>query len=67
MGRQRVAVSDHLPVIGPVDDEASLWLACAYGSRGLSWMTLAGEIMGAVLNAEPQPLERDLLKAIRPR
>lgn len=63
----RAAVSDHLPVIGPVDAEASMWLACAYGSRGLSWMTLAGECMAAQLAAEPQIAERELLRAIRPR
>ncbi|NYT24882.1 FAD-dependent 5-carboxymethylaminomethyl-2-thiouridine(34) oxidoreductase MnmC [Alcaligenaceae bacterium] len=63
----RAAVSDHLPVIGPADARRSLWLACAYGSRGLSWMTLAGEIMAATLGAEPLPLERELLKAVRPR
>jgi len=63
----RAALSDHLPVIGPVDARQSLWLACAYGSRGLSWMTLAGEIMAARLGTEPQPLERELLNAVRPR
>lgn len=63
----RAAVSDHLPVIGPVDERESLWLACAYGSRGLSWTTLAGEIMAARLNGEPQVVERELLRAVRPR
>lgn len=63
----RAAVSDHLPVIGPVDAQESLWLACAYGSRGLSWMTLAGEVMAARLNGEPLPIERELLQALRPR
>ena len=63
----RAALSDHLPAIGPVDAAETLWLACAYGSRGLSWMTLAGEIMAARLNAEPQAVERELLKSLRPR
>lgn len=63
----RAAVSDHLPVIGPVDEQKTLWVACAYGSRGLSWMTLAGEIMACGLNNEPQVVERELLKAVRPR
>ncbi len=63
----RAAMSDHLPVIGPVDADESLWLACAYGSRGLSWMTLAGEIIAARMTAEPLVLERELLKAVRPR
>lgn len=63
----RAAVSDHLPVIGPIDKRESLWVACAYGSRGLSWMSLAGEIMAARLNAEPQVVERELLKSMCPR
>lgn len=63
----RVALSDHLPVIGPADAEESLWLACAYGSRGLSWMTLAGEIIAARLNGEPIPVERELLRSLRAR
>lgn len=63
----RASVSDHLPVVGPADAEESVWLACAYGSRGLSWMTLAGEVMAARFDGEPQLLERELLHAIRPR
>lgn len=63
----RAAVSDHLPVVGPVDADASLWITCAYGSRGLSWMSLAGEVVAARLSGEPLPLERDLLKAVRVR
>lgn len=66
-GGWRVALSDHLPAMGPVDSGETLWLACGYGSRGLSWMTLAGEIMAARLGDEPQPVERELLKAVRPR
>lgn len=63
----RVALGDHLPVIGAVDSDEDLWLACGYGSRGLSWMTLAGEVVASRLNGEPQVLERELLKAVRPR
>src|SRR5690606_17050933 len=43
----RAAVSDHLPVIGPVDGMPGLWLACAYGSRGLTWSPLAGDLIAA--------------------
>lgn len=63
----RVALSDHLPVMGPADAEESVWVAGAYGSRGLSWMTLAGERLAARLNGEPQVLERELLNAVRLR
>ncbi|SHH91666.1 FAD-dependent 5-carboxymethylaminomethyl-2-thiouridine(34) oxidoreductase MnmC [Pollutimonas bauzanensis] len=63
----RAAVSDRLPVIGPIDDVPGLWLACAYGSRGLSWAALAGDVIAAALDHEPLPLERELLRRISPR
>ncbi len=63
----RAAVADRLPVIGPVDGAPGLWLACAYGSRGLSWAALAGDVIAAGLSREPLPLERDLLRRISPR
>lgn len=63
----RAAVADRLPVIGRIDEVPGLWLACAYGSRGLSWAPLAGDIIGASLNKEPLPLERELLRSIFPR
>ncbi|NYT38770.1 FAD-dependent oxidoreductase [Allopusillimonas soli] len=63
----RAAVRDRLPVIGPMDGASGLWLACGYGSRGLTWSALAGDIIAAALNREPMPLERSLLTRIRPR
>lgn len=63
----RAAVADRLPVIGPLDGVPGLWLACAYGSRGLSWSALAGDIIAARINGEPVPLERELLRKIAPR
>ncbi len=63
----RAAVGDRLPVIGRIDEAPGLWLACAYGSRGLSWAPLAGDIIGATLDEEPLPLERELLRRISPR
>lgn len=63
----RAAVSDRLPVIGPIDDMPGIWLACAYGSRGLSWAALAGDVIAATLDQEPLPLERELLRRIAPR
>ncbi len=63
----RAATADHLPVIGAVPGAPGLWLACAYGSRGLSWSALAGEMLGADLDAEPAPIERELARRVRPR
>lgn len=60
----RAATRDHLPVIGAVPDRPGLWLACAYGSRGLSWSALAGELIGAWMDGEPVPIERELARRI---
>jgi len=63
----RAVVAGRLPVFGPVDNQHGLWLACAYGSRGLTWASLAGDLLGAVLEGEPLPLERSLQAAVAPR
>src|SRR3546814_2785953 len=63
----RAATNDHLPMIGEVPELPGVWLACGYGSRGLSWSALAGDVVGASFDAEPLPLERELLHRIRPR
>lgn len=62
----RAAVRDRLPVIGPIAQAPGLWLACGFGSRGLTWSALAAELLAARLNHEPIPLERGLLKKIAP-
>jgi tRNA 5-methylaminomethyl-2-thiouridine biosynthesis bifunctional protein len=64
-GRRAVAAR-RLPVIGRVSGAEGLWAACGFGSRGLTWSALAGDIVAASLAGEPAPLERDLLKAIAP-
>jgi tRNA 5-methylaminomethyl-2-thiouridine biosynthesis bifunctional protein len=63
----RATVKDRLPVIGSIDGARGLWLATGYGSRGLSWSALAGDIIAARLENEPLPLERELLRKIVPR
>jgi tRNA 5-methylaminomethyl-2-thiouridine biosynthesis bifunctional protein len=63
----RAVATGRLPLIGPVAQAPGLWLACAYGSRGLTWSALAGDVIAARLSGEPSPLERDLLRAIAPR
>ena len=63
----RAVVPGRLPVIGELPGCQGVWLACAYGSRGLTWSALAGEVVAATLNDEPLPLERDLLRAIAAR
>ncbi|MFA7439006.1 tRNA (5-methylaminomethyl-2-thiouridine)(34)-methyltransferase MnmD [Castellaniella sp.] len=63
----RAATRDHLPVIGAVPGPPGLWLACGYGSRGLSWAALAGSWLAARLEGAPEPIERELLRRIRVR
>jgi len=43
-----------------------LYGAFAYGSRGLTWAALGGEIIASLLEGEPPPLESDLLDAVDP-
>lgn len=63
----RAVVAGRLPVFGPVSKAPGVWMACAYGSRGLTWSALAGDLLAACLQGEPQPLERSLQRAVAPR
>ena len=47
----RSASKDRLPLIGPVNQHKGLFLATAYGSRGLIWATLGAELIHAYLAA----------------
>lgn len=47
----RSASKDRLPLIGPVHQQKGLFLATAYGSRGLIWATLGAELIHAYLAA----------------
>jgi len=63
----RAVIRGRLPAFGPIRHAPGLWLACGYASHGLTWSALAGDVIAAMLNAEPVPLERDLLQAVAPR
>ena len=63
----RAVVPGRLPLAGPVKAAPGLWFACAYGSRGFTWSSLVGDMIGAALYSEPQIIERDLVQAIAPR
>lgn len=60
----RAVVPDRLPMIGPMGN--GLFGAFAYGSRGLLWASLAGEIIASMLEGEPFPVERKLAAAVNP-
>jgi tRNA 5-methylaminomethyl-2-thiouridine biosynthesis bifunctional protein len=73
----RCVAPDRLPLIGAMPDVNAttargvrtlpgLYGAFAYGSRGLTWAALGGEIIASLLEGEPPPLESDLLDAVDP-
>lgn len=45
---------------------AGLYGAYAYGSRGLAWAAMAGEMLASLIHGEPLPLEADLSAAVDP-
>lgn len=64
----RATVRDRLPLVGALGDARGpgLYAASAYGSRGLIWSSLAGELLASMLEVEPMPLERKLVAALDP-
>jgi tRNA 5-methylaminomethyl-2-thiouridine biosynthesis bifunctional protein len=61
---QRAVVPDRFPVVGPVQDSPGLWVATGFASRGLTWASLAGDLIAATLTGEPMPLENDIITRI---
>ena len=62
----RAVLPGRLPAIGPLAGSPGVWIATGYASRGLTWSSLGGELIGAALAGEPLPVERDLLDEINP-
>jgi len=64
----RATVRDRLPLAGALDDARGpgLYGAFAYGSRGLLWASLCGELLASALEGEPAPVERALAAAVAP-
>lgn len=62
--------SSSAPIAGSrlrdVPREPGLHALLAYGSRGLIWAPLCAELLAAALEAEPLPLERELVAALDP-
>jgi tRNA 5-methylaminomethyl-2-thiouridine biosynthesis bifunctional protein len=56
---------DRLPLVGALD-APGLYGAFAYGSRGLLWAGLAGELLASLMDGEPLPLEAPLAQALAP-
>jgi len=47
----RSASKDRLPLIGPVESQPGLFVACCYGSRGVLWSALAAPLIRAYVEA----------------
>ena len=64
----RAVVRDRLPMIGPIEDPrgGGLYGTFAYGSRGLLWAGLGGELLASMLENEPLPVERKLAASVDP-
>jgi len=60
----RSVAPDRLPLAGAL--APGLYGAFAYGSRGLIWASLAAEMIAAMLEGEPLPLEGALVDALDP-
>jgi tRNA 5-methylaminomethyl-2-thiouridine biosynthesis bifunctional protein len=62
----RTVARDRLPLVGALGDEPGLYGAFAYGSRGLLWAGLGGELLASLMEGEPLPLEGALADALAP-
>jgi tRNA 5-methylaminomethyl-2-thiouridine biosynthesis bifunctional protein len=64
----RAVVPDRLPMVGSLGDglNGGLFGSFAFGSRGLLWACLAGEIIASMLDGDPLPVERKLAAAVDP-
>lgn len=60
----RAVLQGRLPIIAELPHYKHLWVATAYASHGMTWSSLAGDIIGASLEGEPLPIEKDLLGAV---
>jgi tRNA 5-methylaminomethyl-2-thiouridine biosynthesis bifunctional protein len=61
----RTVARDRLPLVGALD-APGLYGAFAYGSRGLLWAGLAGELLASLMEGDPLPLEAPLAEALAP-
>lgn len=60
----RAVLPGRLPAIGPVAHEEGLWVVTGFASRGLTWSSLAGDLIAGALSGEPLALERDIMDKI---
>ena len=57
---------DRLPLVGPLSAGDGLWIINGFGARGLVFASICAELLASQIDAEPLPLESDLVRAIDP-
>lgn len=75
----RPALPDRLPAVGPLPDPATapgarhtlawqpgLYCMQGFGSRGITWSALMGELLASRIDGDPLPLENELADAVAP-
>lgn len=62
----RTVGPDRLPLAGAIPGSAELLGLLGLGSRGLVYAPLCAELLAAMIEGEPLPLERDLVAALDP-
>jgi tRNA 5-methylaminomethyl-2-thiouridine biosynthesis bifunctional protein len=57
---------DRLPLVGAIPGSVDLFGLLGLGSRGLVYAPLCAELLAAMIEGEPLPLERDLASGLTP-
>ena len=62
----RALLPDRLPILGAVNDQAGLFVAAGYASRGVVWAGLLGEALADQMTGQPLPIEIELMRIVAP-
>ncbi|MHB1052919.1 MAG: bifunctional tRNA (5-methylaminomethyl-2-thiouridine)(34)-methyltransferase MnmD/FAD-dependent 5-carboxymethylaminomethyl-2-thiouridine(34) oxidoreductase MnmC [Thiobacillus sp.] len=62
----RALLPDRLPILGAVHEQAGLYVAAGYASRGVVWAGLLGEALADQMTGQPLPIEIELMRIIAP-
>lgn len=65
-GSFRPMSPDRLPLVGPLSAGDGLWIINGFGARGLVFASICAELLASRIDAEPLPLEADLVQALDP-
>ncbi|NDP46979.1 MAG: FAD-dependent oxidoreductase, partial [Sulfuriferula multivorans] len=62
----RALLPDRLPILGAVSNQAGLYVAAGYASRGVVWAGLLGEALADQITGQPLPIEIELMRIVAP-